>query len=352
MAPPLPLPPPPPPPPPPPLPPLPPDIPHPNKSASRRSSPRLAVVLFGASGVYNGASLGKGFVVRPWIEQCARSLHASLLQPLASAGFAVDAFLSSNLGERGGFASAEEYIRLYRPYIRAWHLSTEATPRAEKLARAVQLLRNYSRRLLSANLPAAAGSRREPLLSSVGRTHAFVLFTRPDLHWRRQPALATLLQAERIVFPHRCDARGWVAWQCVSDMLLSIPARWMEPLLSRCHGWFFASNASHYDDLPLRSTQIWDDAHDAAWHIERGDPVPPWLSTSGHMLYRCARQHANFREDQLGFLLDAQCHVNYRVLASKCSHESPFELGHHAPITFSFPSGRKYVLTHKNLARL
>ena len=283
-----------------------------SRRTARNMSSRVAVVLFGTHVTHVQ-------LMHTYALQCAQSLRTQVLEPIAQAGHIVDVFLSSK--DRGQ-ALRSELFAAYQPHLRAWHLTNVSTSRHAKFEIAVRLLSDYSRKLLHHTEGGSTSS-----LRLVAQTHAFVILTRPDLHWRRPPALASLLQSDRIVWPHPCEDTPWSEWRCVSDMVISVPARWMAALLGRCSDSIFWGNTSHPEDLPVRSRYIWSDSQDTAWHAQRGHKFPDWLASSGHMSYWCASRRGFFREDQLGFLLSEQhrCNSNFRK-ASRCSRDAPFEL--------------------------
>lgn len=316
-------------------------------STAHSSIRRVAVLLFGASGVYQGP-FGTGNVARSWLESCAQSFKMRVLVPLNEQHHVVDLFMSSNVGPSSGFAFSDDLVALYHPFIRSWHMHNVSSTRAEKFVSVLQLLCNFSQALLIKQRVPFHKLEWPQSLTLVAQTHSFVAATRPDILWVRTPPLSSLLQPERVVWPHPCEERAWRWWQCVSDMIITMPAHLLHPLFVRCAGWLFSGNLTHFDDLPAGATDVWGDRRSVEWHLQHGDSIPRWLASSAHMSFRCAVRQARLHSEQLGFLLSEHhmCHVDYRVTSTACSRDSPFTLGHHGPLTLTTPSGRTIKLVH------
>ena len=322
-----------------------------NGALTNSSESRVALLLFGvSSGSYTGAA-GQGSVMhmdRTWATQCAQSLKMHLVGPILRAGHTVDVFLSSAAPKATDpdALRTDELLALYHPHLRGWHLTEAAiSTRAEKFSIALQLLCNFSLSLVTDQHRVRTRSCARSPLSHLEHTHAHVIISRPDLRWKRAVSVENLIRRDRLVFPHPCEDEAWLHWQCVSDMVISLPAAWLRTLLARCSAWVFSGNISlaDYNLLPSRFEQIWGDRNLTSWHAQRGDRVPNWLQTSAHMAYRCALQQAFPDNSLLSFLLSERhrCNANSRVF-SPCSKDAPFELG---PLTserkvYTFGTGR------------
>lgn len=156
------------------------------------------------------------------------------MEPLESLGRDVDVFVATAARE-----GCDEWFASWRaalgPRLRAYSVARGSRSRSVGFRRSVDLaIRwNADRPPLDAcNLtdskPPATRSFKADILA---RNYDTVIITRPDAVWRDPRYAASLVvnAAGRaradVVYTHRCETNVWRRWQCVSDVVIAVPAR-------------------------------------------------------------------------------------------------------------------------------
>ena len=180
---------------------------------------------------------------RGWACAAAESFRTNLVEPLERTGRDVDVFVAT-AAKDGCDAWFESWRAALGPRLRAYAVARASRSRSVAFRRSVDLaIRwNVNRRPvhyecdLTDDVPPATSAFRAQILA---QTYATVIVARPDAVWRDPRYAASLVATDDVVYTHRCEAHVWRRWQCVSDVVIAMPARvFVESLKPCAWAWF------------------------------------------------------------------------------------------------------------------
>jgi len=151
--------------------------------------------------------------------------------------------------------------------------------------------------------PPATSAFRAQILA---QTYATVIVARPDAVWRDPRYAASLVATDDVVYTHRCEAGVWRRWQCVSDVVIAMPARVFAESLKPCAwAWFNEAHRMRAETPPAQGGF-------------RNFPRRP----NAHHVYRCL--NSTFPSLRAAFTLPDTQYVNTR---EHWVPDLPFALG-------------------------